>query len=464
MRSLIPEGVDPSAVALTSATGQRATFGNLRELAQRLPLRGAGLVLLKTENSVDLVSSYIACFLAGVPIALIDRSVTDEVVASLVATYRPTAVVGHGVPLDGYTSPGEFEGTTWQHRDGDAAPTHPELGVMLATSGSTGSPKFVKLSRTAVISNAESIAQGLRIRDAHRAVTSLPFSYSYGLSVINSHLVSGASTAVTNEAVVTKPFWDLVRTEEVSTIAGVPTTYKMLRQMRWDASDLPHLVYATQAGGRLPDPDRQHFLDTLGAAGKDFVVMYGQTEATARITIAPTDLLREHLSTAGKAIPGGTLIIDESSGANETDGPTAGAVSYRGPNVMMGYASSAEDLLTGDELGGVLETGDLGYLVDGALFLTGRSKRIVKAFGVRVSLDDVDSWLQQRGTAVAVQGDDSIEVFVESHELEPQELRRELAAHLGLHPTGVRVSAIDKLPLLSSGKIDFVTLQQEVGK
>lgn len=462
MRALIPEGVESSAVALTSATGQTATFGQLRELSQALPLRAAGLVLLKTENSVDVISTYIACFVAGVPIALIDKSVTDDVVAALVDTYRPAAVVGHGPQLDGYSSAVESGGTPWQHSEAPAAPTHPDLAVMLATSGSTGSPKFVKLSRSAVVSNAESIAEGLGIRDAHRAITSLPFSYSYGLSVINSHLVSGASTAVTDEAVVTKGFWDRVRDDRVSTIAGVPTTYKMLRQMRWDASDLPDLVYATQAGGRLPDPDRLHFLDTLGATGKDFVVMYGQTEATARITIAPTALLREHLSTAGRAIPGGRLSVDESAGVGGSDGPTAGAVSYTGPNVMMGYASSADDVMTGDELGGVLETGDLGYLVDGALFLTGRSKRIVKAFGVRVSLDDVDSWLQQRGTAVAVQGDDSIEVFVESHELEPKELRRELAAHLGLHATGVRVTAIERLPLLSSGKIDFVTLQRGV--
>ena len=457
-RSLVPEWVRSEVVALRSATGQSATYGQLRERAAALPLPSPGLVLVKTTNSVDVISTYVACFLAGVPIALIDQSVTDEVVASLVETYRPIAVVNHAAVLHGYSPPVGSGGTMWQHREGPAAPTHPDLAVMLATSGSTGSPKFVKLSRSAVVSNARSIAEGLGVRDEHRAITSLPFSYSYGLSVINSHLAVGASTAVTDAAVVTKDFWNLVRNERVSTIAGVPTTYKMLRQMRWDASDLPHLEYVTQAGGRLPDPDRLHFLDTLARVGKDFVVMYGQTEATARITIAPTELLREHLSTAGRAIPGGQLTISSEAGSRE------GAVTYHGPNVMMGYASTAEDLVTGDELGGILETGDLGYLVGEALFLTGRSKRIVKVFGVRVSLDDVDGWLQQRGAAVAVQGDDSIEVFVESHDLEAPELRRSLADYLGIHLTGVRVTTVEKLPLLSSGKVDFITLQGWVGR
>lgn len=456
--SLIPDSIENGSIALTGSTGQRASFGDLRQLARALPVAPGQLVLLKTVNSVDAVSAYVACVDAGVPIALIDQSVTDEVVDALVQTYRPYAVVNHAPRLAGYGDPLMHGGLLWQRRVSPAEQTHPELAVMLATSGSTGSPKFVKLSRGAVISNAESIAQGLGIRDAHRAVTSLPFSYSYGLSVINSHLAMGASIAVTDAAVVTKEFWDVVRVERVSTIAGVPTTYKMLRQMRWDARDLPDLAYVTQAGGRLPDPDRRHFLDTLEKVGKDFVVMYGQTEATARIAIAPSDLLREHLSTAGRSIPGGSLTIVDPDKAGH------GTVVYRGSNVMMGYASSAEDLVTGDELGGTLETGDLGYLVDGALFLTGRSKRIVKAFGVRVSLDDVDGWLQQRGTAVAVQGDDSIEVFMVNHELEPAELRRSLAAYLGLHLTGVRITAVDELPLLSSGKIDFVTLQQWVAR
>ena len=455
---LIPDSIPAGSVALTGASGQTETYSQLRDRATSLPVDGQGLVLMRTQNSVAAIATYLACFLAGIPIALVDQSVSDEVVAALARTYRPAAVVNHSAPLDGYGRAAVHQDVAWQYRDGASAPVHPDLAVMLATSGSTGSPKFVKLSRRAVTSNAHAIAEALGVVDSDRAITSLPFSYSYGLSVINSHVAVGGSIAVTDAAVVTRDFWNLAASAGVSTIAGVPATYKMLRQMRWDAGGLPQLRYVTQAGGRLPDPDRLHFLDTLASVGKDFVVMYGQTEATARIAIAPSSLLREHLSTAGRVIPGGSITI--AGGGTARDG----SVTYSGSNVMMGYAESAEDLATGDVMGGTLETGDLGYVVDGALFLTGRSKRIVKAFGVRVSLDDVDGWLQQRGVAVAVQGDDTIEVFVETHELEPADLRRALSDHLGLHLTGVKVNRIDKLPLLSSGKIDFVTLQQEVGR
>ena len=452
--SLIPSSVNSSSVAFREAGVSDITYGALAQRSHDLPV-DRGLVVLKTANAIDVVATYVSCFEAGVPVALVDSSVTDEFVAHLAETYRPAAIVGPGPEIAGYrTVVARGSALRWQVREDEPAPAHADLAVLLATSGSTGSPKFVKLSRTNVVSNADSIAHGLHIRAEHRAITSLPFSYSYGLSVINSHLVTGASVSLTESAVVTKDFWDLVRSDRVSTIAGVPTTYRMLRQMRWDPAGLPDLEYLTQAGGRLPDADRQHFLDAMQANGKDFYVMYGQTEATARITIAPPELLREHISTAGRAIPGGVLSIDGKPG--DVDGP----VTYRGPNVMMGYAGSADDLSTGDTMGGVLETGDLGYLADGALFITGRSKRIVKAFGVRVSLDDVDVWLQRGGNAVAVQGDDSIEIFVQTHELEPQELRRELASYLGLHVSGIRVTEIESIPLLSSGKIDLVALQE----
>ena len=135
----------------------------------------------------------------------------------------------------------------------------------------------------------------------------------------------------------------------------------------------------------------------MAARGGRFFVMYGQTEATARIAYVPPDRLSEKLGSAGIAIPGGRLSI-EPAGAGTMDGPVTGEVVYEGPNVMLGYATGSGDLALGDELGGVLRTGDIGYLdEDGFLFLVGRSKRIAKVFGLRINLDEVEAAMREHG-------------------------------------------------------------------
>lgn len=430
------------------------TYTQLRAcIAQQRP-HLSGLVFLRAELTVASIALYVACIDLGAPVLLLDRDIERDALDALIGRYRPRLAIGFdGDPADGMRSVTlpNWEGRAWAG-EGSGARTHPDLALLLSTSGSTGNPKLVKLSRTAVFRNADAIVAGLGIGVEDRAITPLPYSYTYGLSIINSHLRAGATVVVSDEAVVARGFWDTVDRHQVTSLAGVPTTYKMLRQMRWNVASHPTVRSATQAGGRLGDEDREHFRDMFSEAGGTFFVMYGQTEATARITItAPNDLF-EAVSTAGRAVAGGELEI------RHADEHGIGEVWFRGPNVMMGYAEHAEDLAAPDAAGGVLETGDLGYLDGERLFLTGRSKRIVKIFGKRVSLDDVDRWVQERADGVAVQGNDAVVLFIVGG-YDP-ELRQQLATHLHVHPTGVRVTELDAIPLLSSGKIDYQELNR----
>jgi acyl-CoA synthetase (AMP-forming)/AMP-acid ligase II len=210
----------------------------------------------------------------------------------------------------------------------------------------------------------------------------------------------------------------------------------------------------TQAGGRLHDVDREYFINMLSPFGIEFIVMYGQTEATARITICPPELLKMNISSAGVPIPNGEIQIRESNSEG------IGRVVYVGKNVMMGYATSGSDLPRGDDLNGVLETGDLGYILDGALFLTGREKRIVKIFGARVSLDDVDEWLAEFGNGASIQGNDRIEIFFETESIDAHEVKRVISQRLGVHSSGVNVNIIDEIPLLRNQKIDTQALSE----
>jgi acyl-CoA synthetase (AMP-forming)/AMP-acid ligase II len=231
----------------------------------------------------------------------------------------------------------------------------------------------------------------------------------------------------------------------------------MLVRLRFDPAAHPALRTLTQAGGRLRADLVRDFHDRMAAVGGRLFVMYGQTEAAPRLTTLPAERLAEKLGSVGPAVPGGRLSIRLDDGTETTEPGVRGEVLYRGPNVMLGYAETAADLARGDDLGGLLVTGDLGRLdADGYLTIDGRRKRFGKVFGVRLNLDDVERMLP--GPAAAVAGDDKVIVF--TVEGDPARLRRTLADRLKLHWSGFEVCRVERLPLLGNGKVDYRSLEQ----
>ena len=238
-----------------------------------------------------------------------------------------------------------------ERRAGTRHDLHADLALLLSTSGSTGSPKLVRLSYENLDSNAESIAEYLDIDSADRAMTSLPLSYCYGLSVLHSHLTRGAAVIVTGLSVVDPGFWDLARTAQATAFAGVPYTFELLDRVGFADLDLPSLRYVTQAGGKLGADQVRKFAELGRRRGWDLVVMYGQTEATARMAYLPVDRVLDAPEAIGVPIPGGRFTIDDD-----------GELIYHGPNVMLGYAESAEDFALGPHRSIALRTGDLARL------------------------------------------------------------------------------------------------------
>ena len=193
--------------------------------------------------------------------------------------------------------------------DSEDANLYKDLGLLLTTSGSTGSPKLVRLSYENVKANAESIAEYLSIDENERPITSLPMYYSYGISVINSHYIKDATLLLTDHPVIQKLFWMFAQDEKATSIAGVPFTYEMLRRLRIFKMDLPYLKTMTQAGGKLNAKLAKEYIENAQATGKRFFVMYGQTEATARMSYLPLDKALEKYASIGIAIPGGRFAI-----------------------------------------------------------------------------------------------------------------------------------------------------------
>jgi acyl-coenzyme A synthetase/AMP-(fatty) acid ligase len=281
---------------------------------------------------------------------------------------------------------------------------------------------------------------------------SLPIHYSYGLSVLNSHLYAGASIALTGHTLIKREFWKDFSDTGCTSFAGVPYAYEILHRTGFENLTLPKLRTMTQAGGRLPLPLAEKFHHLLREQGARLVVMYGQTEATARISwVPPADLLSK-LGSIGKSIPGGNLSVTDRE------------LVYSGPNVMMGYAEGFGDLEKGDELGGVLHTGDLGHRDgDGFFFVTGRTKRISKVYGLRINLDELEVRLRSTGPIAVIGTDQKIYVFSEEGErADHLRQRQELATLLGLNINTFEFRKVPRLPLKVSGKIDYEALQGEV--
>jgi len=424
----------------------------------------SGVVFVAVPMRIEAVVRYLGAWGAERVVLPLDVGVDPASLHELVHRYEPAAVIGwEGEPPSGYNRRvTRALGAFWSRGRESSAVPHSDLGLLLTTSGSTGSPKLVRLSRAAVVANTMAIIDVLDIGSEEVTISSLPFHYSFGLSVLQTYVVAGATVILESGGMVQRSFWDAVSRFGVMSIAAVPYQFEVMRRLRFDPARHPRLRTLTQAGGRLA-PDRvTEFHERMVSAGGQLFVMYGQTEAGPRMTTLPPERLLEKLGSVGPALPGGRLSIRDDEGREATGETAIGEVLYRGPNVMMGYAEKGTDLGRGDQHHGLLETGDLGRLdSDGYLYLEGRRTRFGKVFGIRVSLDDVEAMVAGAGPVAAVSGDDRIIVWIEGgNEEELHDRAVALAQRLHVHWTGVVIRAIDHLPLLPSGKVDRLQLER----
>ena len=398
------------------------------------------LVVLAADNDLDSLVGYLAALSAGHPLLLAPAD-KPEALASLVAAYDPDVLM---LPGDGRGTP-----LVEERRAGTRHELHRDLALLLSTSGSTGSPKLVRLSHANLSANAEAIADYLHIGPDDRAATTLPMHYCYGLSVVNSHLVRGAGLVLTDLSVVDPCFWDLFREQQATSFAAVPYTFDLLERVGFADMDLPRLRYVTQAGGRLAPEKVRFWAETGQRRGWDLFVMYGATEATARMAYLPPDLAADHAGTIGVPVPGGSFRIDP-----VVDSPD-GELVYTGPNVMLGYAEQPADLALGREIH-ELRTGDLArQLANGLYEVVGRRSRFVKIVGLRVDLGQVERILADMGvTAAAAGSDDGLVVAIEGDH-DGGMLAKVLAGTLGLPRAAVVIHAVEQLPRLATGKIDY---------
>lgn len=417
-----------------------------REILGPLP-RDRALVMLRCSLTIPSVAAYMALLAEGHVPLLLEASLADALLDGLAELYRPDLI------LDPATGERTVSGNA-------SVPLHPDLGLLLTTSGSTGSPKLVRLKTSGVVANAQAIAAYLGLTQAERPLLHLPMSYSYGMSIINSHLMAGASICLTQKSVMEPGYWEELRAQEATSIAGVPFHYMAIRRLGEKGLDIPSLKTLTQAGGRLDPKIIAFFAEWAERTGRQFFVMYGQTEAGPRIAYLPPDKAADAPDAIGVPVPGVAIDLLDEAGAPVAEGEQ-GEMAVRGPSVMMGYALAAEDLARGDDLGGVLRTGDLAKRgEDGLLRITGRAARMLKIYGLRVNLEEIDRRLADLGhSAVAFGTDDALRILIEG-EADAQKVREQVVELFSLPPRGIEVRCCPGIARSATGKIAAAALTE----
>lgn len=424
------------------------------------------LVFALCRNEIGSVLGYTAFVNNGIVPVMINSHLEVGLLGTLLETYSPSFI---WLPTD---QVGEFPKMESVYNAYDYTllktgfekeyPLNDELALLITTSGSTGSPKLVRQSYTNLLDNAQSIAEYLKLDDTERPITTLPMNYVYGLSIINSHFLVGATLLLTDKGFMQKEFWNFFKEAEATSFGGVPYTYEMLDKLRFYRMKLPSLRTMTQAGGKITPELHEKFAAYAAEQGKNFVVMYGAAEATSRMGYLLPEKAMEKKGSMGIPIPGGKFILIGDDG-NEVKTPrTTGELVYEGKNVTLGYAEKGEDLILGDERHGRLETGDMAQFdEDGFYYIVGRKKRFLKIYGNRVNLDEIDRLIKgEFEIEVASSGvDDHLYIFVTDEKM-AERVRGFVIEKTKLNPAAFKAIVIDEIPKNDSGK----TLYKELTK
>ena len=458
-------------VAIIDEYGTDVSYEDLIEFGDKVAsvISERSLVFVMCTNSIGSVAGYASFVNKGMVSVLLNAHLEKELLDNLVETYKPEYI---WVPTEMCT---EYEKYNAQNVFSEYGYTllkttfdanyelYDELCIMLTTSGSTGSPKFVRQSYKNVESNAKSIVQYLELNSSERPITTLPMNYTYGLSIINSHFMVGATLLVTDKGLMQKEFWKFFKGAEATSFGGVPYTYEMQERHRFFNMELPSLRYMTQAGGKLTPELHKKFAEYADQKNVKFIVMYGQCEATARMGYLPAEKSLEKYGSMGIAIPGGKFKLIDVNGNDITEPHVTGELVYYGSNVTLGYAECGQDLIKGDERFGELCTGDMAQFdEDGYYYIVGRKKRFLKIYGNRVNLDEVDRMIKTKFDNIDVASagiDDHMYIFV-TEERYANDVVKFVVEKTGLNPAAFQSIVIDSIPKNDAGK----TLYKELTK
>ena len=400
--------------------GREVSYRELASLASRSVegLEPHTVKIVRNKQDLSTVALFVGCVNSGVVPLMLPDTMAPELFERLRSTY-------------------------------EGKPTDSELALLLTTSGSTGSPKLVRIGRAALAADNKMSEVLFELDSSTRMTMILPICYAWGLSVVCSVLEAGGTLVMTRKTVMDPELADVMRDARATHVAGVPYMYEALDRFRFFDGDFPSLRALLVSGGALAPALRRKYAEFAKGRGIAFFEGYGQTETTGVMTTIRTDVHLDLIGSIGKSENGGRFRVED------------GELVYEGPIVAMGYAVCAEDLMKGDEWKGVRRTGDMAKIdADGYVTLTGRASRFLKIFGNRVSLEEVENLVKDgfAGAGCAATGaDNDLHVFVCG--VSAADVEKFLVAKLHFNATVVKVHVLDSIPLNANGKTDYPKLK-----
>ncbi len=449
-------------IALIDSEGNQVSYGDIVKFVPSFysAVNKRTLIFVLNDNSVGAALGYLGAMSNHIVPLMLGASMDKELLGELIRIYQPEYIwkplcmaESKDILFEGYHYVLEATGLT-------GYPLYEELSLLLTTSGSTGSPKLVRHSYANLEAQAKNISAFFEMDGTERPIVDLPINYTYGLSVMNSHLYSGATVLLTSMNVLNPKYWVYLKEQKATVFTNVPYSYEILKKLRVFKMELPYLKIFTQGGGKLNEELHREFAEYAKNTGRKFIVTYGQTEGSARMAYLPSEYAIEKCGSIGKAIPNGKLYLLDEEGKKITEPGVIGEMVYEGPNVTLGYAQSGEDLLLGDERHGVLYTGDMVKMDgDGFFYIVGRKKRFLKLCGYRIGLDECENIIKSAfdTECACVGNDDCMHIYVTS-EKEHEKIKRYIADKLGINSGAFKVCHIEQIPRNEAGKILYSKL------
>lgn len=415
---------------------RRAGYSDINRWANQLAqglikagVRSGDRIVLLCENSIEYVYCYYGILKAGGIVASLDTGIKPRGLAELVKELEPKAMVvslklektarALGPSLSGACrllvihprpkerSPGgdvspddvTFDGQPTQNPGLDIDPK--SCAAIIYTSGSAGKPKGAMLSHANIVANTRSIVEYLRLSASDVQMAVLPFYYVMGKSLLNTHVAVGGTVVINNKFAYTASVLKQMAEEEVTGFSGVPSTYAHLlfkSPLAAYRDKLPALRYCSQAGGHMPRHVKRELLKILPSHTR-LIVMYGATEASARLTYVPPERLEDKIDSIGISIAGVTMCVMSGEGKILGPGETGELVAL-GENIMLGYYKDPQATNRALDRNG-FHTGDLGYVDDeGFYYITGRKDDQLKVGGHRLNPREIEDIVIESGQAV----------------------------------------------------------------
>jgi long-chain acyl-CoA synthetase len=418
-------------------------------------LRGQrDLIFIEGVNTKEFFVSFSYLLSQGIPFGIIPPGLAIEKLLNLIEAYKPAmTLLDSSNDLNGNKIYSENSLSAYIYPECKKI-IHPRLASLIFTSGSTGSPQACKLSYENLEASAQMISSSLSLSGDDVAITTLQPSYIYGLSIVFSHFFVGGSIILNREPIYSRNFWALVKQNPGVNFGAVPAQYQMLRNIYKDQLDLSGVKFLTQAGGALSQDVINFFKEKCSISQSKFYVMYGQTEASPRIS---TNCITDEKSindSVGKVLKGGEVKL------RFEPNQIYGELLYKGKNVFMGYAKSWTDL-EHDKTPEYLETGDLALIdQNGFIYIKGRIKRIAKLNGLRINLDDLESSLEPLiGKCAIIEGlQDSIVIYAVN--ICDDKIITSVSKFLKLNKNNMNFTHINEIPLGLNQKTDYLALKR----